>query len=141
MRPNHRAQFSQKCGNLLKTEAGVLASKVNILNFFQLIMKIYIKIDLLTPYGLFTWSKISVQISNLQKFCKNFTQKKIFFSHFAKFLHNFYKNLAKFFWSIFSKKRKELQPLLGNNFNQRNRSKFQIDLQRICKNFAKSFAL
>ena len=38
-------QFSQKCGKLVKTEACVLASKVNIPDFFQLIMKIYTKID------------------------------------------------------------------------------------------------
>ena len=49
LRPKQRSQFSQKCGNLVKTEATVLASKVNIPDFFQLIMKICIKIDFLRP--------------------------------------------------------------------------------------------
>ena len=39
MRPKQWPQFSQKCGKLVKTEAAVLASKVNIPDFFQLIMK------------------------------------------------------------------------------------------------------
>ena len=45
LRPKQRSQFSQKCGNLVKIEEAVLASNSCVPDFFQLILKIFIKID------------------------------------------------------------------------------------------------
>ena len=46
LRPKQWRQFLQKCGNLVKIEVAVLGSNDFVPAFFQLIMKIYIKIDL-----------------------------------------------------------------------------------------------
>ena len=45
LRPKQQPQFPQKCGNLVKIEVDVLASNGCVPDFFQLILKIYIKID------------------------------------------------------------------------------------------------
>ena len=45
LRPKQWPQFLQKCGNLVKIEVDVLASNGCVHDFFQLIMKIYMKID------------------------------------------------------------------------------------------------
>ena len=49
LRPKQLPQFWQKCGNFAKIEVAVLASNGCVPDFFQLILKIYIKNDFLTP--------------------------------------------------------------------------------------------
>ena len=80
-------------------------SSLSHLEFYGLFLLLYLIYSMKIYYRLFRWSKISVQISNLQKFCKNFTQKKFSFAHFATFLQlfcNFFAFFLQLFCNFFS---------------------------------------